>query len=324
MDRVFKKIRIDAIDSRDHLFSMTFHPNVEDLRKSVGHVGLLQPIIVREKSHGARYQVMSGFKRLTACKQLGLKEIEVFSYRTSELSDLEAFHRALHENLTTRGLNLIEKSMVLHKFIHQFGLPKESIAKDYMPVLGLQPNPKILEKVSQLVTLRARIKRYIVEEDVSLRNATQFLEFAAEDQTEIGRLISELKLGENTLKEVLHLLREISLRDGLKVRELVKGGIAGIASNTTKSKVHKTDRVRRRLHEMRYPRLTKLEKAFHEKRKGLGLSPGISLHPPSYFEGDTLRVEFRFGNLGEFKAIISKLMEVSEQKELGEMLELAL
>lgn len=324
MDRVFRRIGIDAIDWRDRFFSMTFHPNVESLRRSIGHVGLLQPIIVREKSPGVRYQMMSGFKRLTACKQLGLKEIEAFSYRESELGDLEGFHIVLHENLTSRGLNLIEKSMVLHKLIHQFGLPKESIARDYMPMLGLQPNPRILEKVSELVTLRAGTKRYIVEEEVSLGNAIQFLEFAAEDQAEIGRLISELKLGENTLKEVLSLLREISLRDGLKVRELVKGELEGIAFDTTDSKVHKTNRVRKRLQEMRYPRLKELEKAFHEKRKVLGLSPGISLHCPSYFEGNKLRVEFRFGNVGEFKAIISKLMEASEQKELGEMLELAL
>ncbi len=324
MDRVFRRIGIDAIDSRDRFFSMTFHPNVENLRRSIGHVGLVQPIIVREKSHGVRYQMMSGFKRLTACKQLGLKEIEAFSYRESELDDLEGFHIALHENLTTRGFNLIEKSMVLHKLIHQFGLPKESIARDYMPMLGLQPNPRILERVSQFVTLRAGIKRYIAEEEVSLGNAIQFLEFAAEDQAEIGRLISELKLGENTLKEVLSLLREISLRDGLKVRELVKGEIEGIAFDTTNSKVHKTNRVRKRLQEMRYPRLKELEKAFHEKRKVLGLSPGVSLHCPLYFEGNKVRVEFRFGNVGEFKAIIAKLMEASEQKELGEMLELAL
>ena len=155
-------------------------------------------------------------------------------------------------------------------------------------------------------------------------NATQFLEFAGEDQAELGRLLSELKLGENTLKEVLTLLREISLRDGLEVRELVKGEIEGMVLDTTDSKVHKTNRVRKRLREMRYPRLTELENAFHEKRRGLGLSPGISLHPPSYFEGDKLMVEFRFGNMGEFKAIISKLMEASEQKELGEMLKLAL
>jgi len=324
MDRVFRKIRVDAIDSRDHFFSMTFHPDLDGLRRSIGHVGLLQPIIVREKSQGARYQVISGFKRLTACKQLGFKEIETFSYRKSEMGDLEGFHMALHENLTTRGLNLLEKSMVLHKLIHRFGLPKESIARDYMPMLGLQPNLIILERVCQLVRLRAGVKRYIVEEEVSLGNAIQFLEFAPEDQAAVGRLFSELKLGENTLKEALTLLREISLRDGLTVSEVGQGEIEGIVSDVTISRVHKTNRVRRRLREMRYPRLTELEKAFCEKRKRLGLSPGISLQPPPYFEGDTLRVEFRFGNVDVFKDIISKLMEASEKKELGEMLELTL
>lgn len=321
MGRVLRKIGIEAIDSRDHFFSMTFHPNLEALRRSIGHVGLVQPIIAREKSQGLGYQVISGFKRLTVCEQLGLKEIEAFSYRKSELGDLEGFHMALHENLTTRGLNLIEKSMVLHKLIHRFGLSEESVARDYMPMLGLQPSLKILGKVSQLVQLRAGIKRYIVEEEVSLENAAQLFEFSPEDQAEIGRLVSKLKLGENKLKEVLTFLREISLRDGMTVRELVRGEIEAIASDVSLSKVQKTHRVRRRLREMRYPRLTELEKEFREKRKGLGLSPGISLQPPPYFEGDTFRLEFGFTDVEEFKAILAKLMEASERKELGEMID---
>ena len=321
MGRVLRKIRIDTIDSRDHFFSMTFHPNLECLRKSIGQVGLLQPIIIREKSQGSGCQVVCGFKRLTACEQLGMEEIEAFSCRKSELGDLEGFHMALQENLTTRGLNLIEKSMVLHKLNHQFGLSKESIARDYMPMLGLQPNPKILEKVSQLVQLRAEIGRYIVEEEVSLGNATQLLEFSPEDQAEIGRLVSELKLGENKLKEVLTFLREISLRDGMTVRELVRGEIEAIASDVSLSRVQKTHRIRRWLREMRYPQLTEMEKAFREKRKGLALSPGIFLQPPPYFEGDTFRLEFGFRDVGEFKAIVSKLMEASERKELWEMVD---
>jgi ParB/RepB/Spo0J family partition protein len=324
MGRVFRRIGIDAIDSRDHSFSMTFHPNLESLTRSIGHVGLLQPIIVREKTRGTRYQVMNGFKRLTVCRQLGLKEIEAFSFRKSELDDLEGFGMALHENLTTRGLNLIEKSMVLHKLLHQFGLPRDSIVRDYMPMLGLQPNPIMVEKVSQLVELEARIKRYIVEREVSLGNATQFLEFAPDDQLEIGKLVSELKLGENTLKEVLALLREISLRDSVTVKDLIQGEIEGIASDITISKVQKTNRARRRLREMRYPKLTELENDFREKRKGLRLSPGVSIQSPPYFEGDRLKVEFRFGSVVEFKDIISKLMEASERKELGEMIDMAL
>jgi ParB/RepB/Spo0J family partition protein len=321
MGRLLKKIGIDTIDSRDHFFCMAFHPNLDFLRRSIGQVGLLQPIIVREKLGGSCCQVVCGFKRLTACEQLGLKEIEAFSYRESALGDLEGFHMALHENLTTRGLNLIEKSMVIDKLIHQFGVSKEPIARDYMPMLGLQPSLRVLGVVSQLVRLLDEIKRYIVEEKVSLENASQLLEFSPEDQAEIGRLVSKLKLGENKLKEVLTFLREVSLRDGLTVGDLVQGEIAVVTSDITLSRVQKTHRVRRRLREMRYPQLIELEKKFREKQRGLGLSQGISLNPPPYFEGETFKVEFGFKDVGEFKAIVSKLMEATERRELAEMID---
>lgn len=321
MGRILKKVGIDTIDSRDHFFCMTFHPNLDCLRRSIGKVGLLQPIIVREKSGGSACQVVCGFKRLTACEQLGLREIEAFSYRKSALDDLEGFHMSLHKNLATRGLNLIEKSMVIDKLIHQFGVSKETIARDYMPMLALQPSLRVLGVVSQLVRLIDEIKRYIVEEKVSLENAAQFLEFSSEDQAEIGGLVSKLKLGENKLKEILTFLRELSLRDGLTVRELVQGEIEVVTSDITLSRVQKTHRVRRRLREMRYPQLMELEKEFREKQRGLGLSPGISLNPPPYFEGEIFKVEFGFKDVGEFKAIVSKLMEVTERRELREMID---
>jgi len=321
MDRILRKIGIDTIDSRDHFFCMTFHPNLDCLRRSIGQVGLLQPIIIREKSGGAGCQVVCGFKRLTACEQLGLKEIEAFSYQESALGDLEGFHMTLHENLTTRGLNLIEKSMVIDKLIHQFGVSKEPIARDYLPMLGLQPSLRILGVVCQLVLLLDEIKRYIVEEKVSLENAFQFLEFSLEDQAEIGRLVSKLKLGQNKLKEALTFLREVSLRDGLTVRDLVQGEIEAVTSDITLSKLQKTHRVRRQLREMRYPQLMELEKEFREKQRGLGLSPGISLNPPPYFEGETFKLEFGFKDVGEFKAIVSRLMETSERRELREMID---
>ncbi len=321
MGRVLKKIGIDAIDSTDDTFSMTFHPDLEALRRSINHVGLLQPITVRQKTRGEGYQVISGFKRLTACEQLELREVEAFSFAKSELDDLEGFHMGFYENLASRSLNLIEKSMVIEKLMRRFGLSKEVIARDYMPMLGLQPSRGILAKMSQLVHLRREIKRYIVEEGVSLENAIGLLEFSPEDQAEIAGLVSELKLGENKLKEVLTFLREISLRDGLTMREMVRGEIGALASDMALSKVQKTHRVRRRLREMRYPQLTQLEEDFRGKLKGLGLSPGISLQPPPYFEGDTFRLEFGFRNAGEFRAILSKLIEASERRELGEMID---
>lgn len=321
MGRVLRKIGIDTIDSKDQFFSMTFCPKLEDLRRSIGQVGLLQPVMVREKSQGPGWQVISGFKRLTVCEQLGLKEVEAFSYRKSELRELAGFHMALQENLTTRGLNLMEKAMVLHKLVHQFELSENSVARDYMPMLGLQPNLRILRAMSQLVHLPGEIGRYIVEEEVSLGNAARLLEFPPEDQEEIGRLVPQLKLGENTLKEFLTFLQEICLRDGLRMRELVHGQIEAIAHHANLSKAQNTLRIRRRLREMRFPRLTELEKVFREKRKGLGLGPGISLQPPPYFEGDTFRLEFGFKDVEQLKAILSKLTEASERREMGEMID---
>jgi hypothetical protein len=44
MGRVLKNIGIDAIDSRDQTFSMTFYPDLDSLTGSIRDVGLIQPL----------------------------------------------------------------------------------------------------------------------------------------------------------------------------------------------------------------------------------------------------------------------------------------
>jgi small-conductance mechanosensitive channel len=62
---------------------------VEGLAKSIAAQGLLQPIVVIQKSQGGRYEVLAGHIRFEACRKLGWKSIPAVVRETREPAEKE-------------------------------------------------------------------------------------------------------------------------------------------------------------------------------------------------------------------------------------------
>jgi hypothetical protein len=79
--------------------------------------------------------------------------------------------------------------------------------------------------------------------------------------------------------------------------------------------------VKKVLMDFRYPRMRQWEEKFEKKRRALNLPSGVSLHPPPFFEGKGLRVEFQFETLEEYRTLLNSLSLLVGKKEFEEMLE---
>ena len=135
-------------------------------------------------------------------------------------------------------------------------------------------------------------------------------------------LISRLKLGENRLREVLTLLEEISRRNQCEEKDIVeRSEIQAILSQKELTPSQKTERIKKVLTDLRYPKLNQLEKAFEKKRKDLNLPSNISLHHPPFFEGKRLKIEFQFETTDEYQAILKSLSSLSDKKEFEEIIQ---
>ena len=60
---------LDQIDLSDETFSINFMPDLERLRSSIQEMGVIQPVLLREKPKG--YQIISGFRRIGVVQGLG-------------------------------------------------------------------------------------------------------------------------------------------------------------------------------------------------------------------------------------------------------------
>jgi hypothetical protein len=248
-------------------------------------------------------------------KDLGKSEIESKVFEEDERDAFQLFSLSLHENLTTRGFNAVEKAIALDKLIHRFQIDPAAVIKTFLPFFSLEPNEKILNTYLSLAQMEDEIKTYVLNEEVSRSNIRRLSALTSDDRIAILSLISSLKLGENRLRETLTLLEEISRRNQCQEKDIVqRSEIQVVLFQKELTPSQKTERIRKVLTDLRYPRLNQMEKTFEKKRKDLNLPSNISLHHPPFFEGKRLKIEFQFETTEEYRGILSFLSNLSDNE----------
>jgi hypothetical protein len=324
-----RRIQLDEIAINDRFFSITYPLNLETLVSSIRKVGLLQPVLLREYSSNVtpepfstgEYQIVSGLKRILACRELHFEAVDAFVYNSETLTDLDGFIWNLFDNLTIRAPNLIEKTIVLHKLLYQFHLEKQVITNQYMPLLGLDPSLKVLEAHLYVHQLEEETKNYLLSQEIPMRLILELFHFSQEDRRHIFLLATSLKLNTNLLKELSNLIEEITERDEIPVENLLDDlHIRNILANSIHSVSQKIEKIRKILKQTRYPIWTNLEAQVQEKFKQLKLPKEISIILPPFFEEDRLKVTFRFRDKKELKKILDKLQELAGEEALDDIL----
>jgi ParB family chromosome partitioning protein len=318
--KTIQKIPLQQIDLSDDTFSVNYLPDLQKLRSSIGEIGLIQPVLLKKKLDG--YQIICGFRRISVMKELEKTEIESRVFEEKEMDEFQLFSLSLHENLTTRGFNTVEKAIALNKLIHLFQIDPVAVTQTFLPLLSLEPNEKILNTYLSLAQMEDEIKTYVLKEEVSRSNIRRLSALTPDDRMAIFSLISRLKLGENRLREVLTLLEEIARRNQCKEKDIVqRSEIQAILSQKELTPSQKTERIKKVLADLRYPKLNQMEKAFEKKRKDLNLPSNILLHHPPFFEGKRLKIEFQFETTDEYQAILKSLSSLSDKKEFEEIIQ---
>jgi len=315
-----QKIPLQQIDLSDDTFSVNYLPDLQKLRSSIQEIGLIQPVLLRKKLDA--YQIVCGFRRVSVMKVLGKSEIEARVFEEKEMDEFQLFSLSLHENLTTRGFNAVEKAIALDKLIHRFQIHPTAVIKTFLPSFSLEPNEKILNTYLSLAQMEDEIKTYVLKEEVSRSNIRRLSTLTPDSRMAVLSLISPLKLGENRLREILTLLEETSRRNQSTVREIAgRPEIQAILSQNELTPSQKTERVKKVLTDLRYPKLNQMEKEFEKNRRDLNLPHNISLHHLPFFEGKGLKIEFQFETMEEYRIILKSLSSLPDKKEFEEMIE---
>lgn len=124
---ILAKISVDFISRNPYQPRSDFNPEaMEELKKSILSNGLIQPITVR-RTPDHLYQLISGERRLKACKEIGYKEIPAYIIKVESEELMLAL--ALIENIQREKLNPIEIGMAYKRLMDECHLTQEQIAE---------------------------------------------------------------------------------------------------------------------------------------------------------------------------------------------------
>jgi len=313
-----KRIYLKTIDLKDKTFLLSYGYDLNLLKQSIKQVGLLNPPLLRKKSD-ATHQIICGYKRIQALRELGLSST-TSTIVPSKTSDKESLLLSLYDNTSHREFNPIEKSMAINKLQNYY--PEEKIVHDFLPMLKLQPHITQLKAFKPLCKLEREIKNALLEGRISEHTATQLAQMDGASRRALGKLLNVLRLSVSKQVEILEYISEIAIRENLPIEKVISTSeMRSILDDQKLNQPQKAEAIRKYLRERRYPQLTEKEREFTYNLKQLKLPPHFNLKPPPFFEGDHYHLTLHFKELEGLKKRLQELESLLHNHSLLNIIE---
>lgn len=310
-------VPVDAIDAEELRFRITTRSDLEPLAASIGRLGLLQPLLLRAAGRG--YTIVSGFRRLAACRQLGRREIPA-RVLSLAVTDACCARLAIGENALARPLNLIETARALALLTAT--APDGRLPVEDAGALGLPAHAGVAARLMRLERLPAAVREGVQEGAIALAMAEELGRLAPDAASAFARLFRRLGLGLNRQREILSLVTEIAAREGRPVLEILTGHeLEECLLDPAADRGHAAQQIRRRLHRRRFPAIRRAEEGFETLRRRLDLGEGLQLTPPRDFEGTCFSLTLSFGSLEELLELRGRLDALARNPALSRILE---
>lgn len=169
--------------------------DLDDLTKSIGEKGLLQPLVVRTRADG-EYEIVAGERRWRAAQRAGVHEVPVL---IREFSDGEALEIALIENIQRSDLNPLEEARAYNLLLEQFSYTQQQLAE------SVGKSRSHIANTLRLLNLPDSVRRQIETGKLTAGHARTLV--ATDSPAELAEQIIKLGL---SVRGAENLAREVS------------------------------------------------------------------------------------------------------------------
>jgi hypothetical protein len=143
---------------------------------------------------------------------------------------------------------------------------------------------------------------------------------AQQDQHAFMAIVTTLKASENHVRDLVDWLEEITLRDGIEIRDVLsREAFAAILTAPRLGRNDKLKRVKEELRRIRFPRLTQIEAEISRRLQALKLKPQAQIAAPAGLEGGFLTVQLKARSHQELKQLIADLAQAVDRNEVKEI-----
>ena len=296
-----RQISLREINLEDTRFKFTLDKPDEKLSFSIQRAGLVEPVIV--KSDGQAFILVTGWRRVEASREAGLKEIPAL-VMPSELTDLTLFSLAFFESYPQKKFSLAEKALIIKKFI-EFGLSPEEIIEEFLARLELPPERQTVDLLSQLACLDWALPS-IHRGGWKLSTARLFLTFLPEEREAIIGLSEAFN--HNQQAELIELLFTLKKRrkEGLRTI-LAEEEIKPLARAARERKPGAGLELLAALRERAFPRVTEINREIQTSLKTIDLVGKGRLDYDHSLEKKSVYIGFEVRTAEELELVVDQL-----------------
>jgi ParB family chromosome partitioning protein len=196
---ILAKVPVEKIVPNPFQPRNTFDPEAqEELKKSILAHGLIQPITVRRTS-AEQYELISGERRLKACREIGYREIPAYIIKVDSKEAMLAM--ALIENIQREGLNPIEVGLAYKRLMEECSLTQEQIAEK------VGKDRSTIANSIRLLKLPREVQESLIKEEITSGHARAIINLPSEFlQIEVLQKIKEQNLSVRKVEKIVKKL----------------------------------------------------------------------------------------------------------------------
>lgn len=315
---VIQEISIKEINLGDERFRISEDLDSAPVLESLREIGQLNPVLVLDEDAGKI--IVCGFRRIRAMRKLGIPRVFVRILPGQSPDPVRAYRMALWDNLAGRQLNPLEKARFLYNLRKNFSVADDTLAKVYLPLLGLNPAENVLESYLLLHAIQPALRKCFLDCRLTLASVEAVSEMPATVQNRIASLMEKIRLSASLQRKFLGLLQDLAAVSGDELDVPVRSPeVLEIIEDSRLSPFQRGEKVYQFLYNLRNPKLSQALAQFLAKRRSLRLPGSIRISAHPFFEEPGVRVEFEAPDVERFRDLASALEEAARQPELREL-----
>ncbi len=269
--------------------------------------GVLHPVLLYQKPEGIF--VLDGIRRLDLAQNLGLPEIPVRVFCSTDLPIAAAFLLSIQLNAVS-GFNEVEKALILQTAQEIFAT--QNFPDELWRGLGLGQHQR--QDYQDLLRLPPLLRQNLVSQNWPLRVALKFLDFGPDDQNQLAQTLLPWPLNANKLGEILDLLQDLKRREHASASRILQDVLAQLPVSGAPEQKEK--QLREQLRQRKNPHYDRQMREFSQTIKPLTAQPHTQIAPTPFFEDDAVEIKSRLLNQNDRRRLIELLQNPAWEKIL--------
>lgn len=317
-------IPIEQINYEDKRYIFRHSFDVLDLENSIEFDGLIYPPILLKLEQEEKYIIISGYRRLLACRNIEKRQVECLVYEKQELTDQEYLKISIAENTKRKNLKPIEIAEALIRIQKELNLNEQQLAEQFGDTFGIANDVATVQNYLKLNSFDEETKNFLTKET---KENIEFEIANIEDKEDRDAVVDFVKNNKEIKKRQLNQLIEKS--NQIKEKEnapsykgiFKQDALMDILKDEKKNKINtflselenKIDPEKRD----KQQKLLENLKSLKESLKEIDLANSISFKK-NFFGDNKIKINLEISNTKQLLQFAQVLIQNKENKKILE------